>query len=420
MSSDKLMNGDLGVPGCMDRRSRVSPAVVKAASAVGVILGVSALVALALQNWQLKQQLSANDERFVSLEKKLEALTKDKSWEGYSRESADGVFSFEAQSDPGMHRRAKRAANSLTMPFGSCAQGPPGPPGRDGLTGSNGRDGMPGRDGLTGPPGSNGRDGLPGPSGSDGTDGRDGAVGPPGTPGPPGTCSRCNSTDNRPQMRDCNDVYKSCVTALCTSGVYTIQPDASSEPFQVYCEMEGGFGWTVIQKRFDGSVDFARDWQAYKNGFGALVGEFWLGNDKIHQISNATRYILRINLENWHSETRYADYDRFYIEDEAAKYRLHVGTYSGTAGDDGVQGLSVHDGREFSTYDQDNDDYSGVNCAVHHGSGGWWYKRCDSVNLNQPYKQGGGGTPVLGIEWYPWTAHRHSIKSSVMKIRPAP
>ena len=182
--------------------------------------------------------------------------------------------------------------------------------------------------------------------------------------------------------------------------------------------MEAGVGgWTVLQKRFDGSVDFARDWETYKNGFGALVGEFWLGNDKIYQVSCFRKYLLRIDLENWSSETVYAEYDSFYIEDEAAKYRLHVGAYSGTAGDGG-DGLSFHDGCRFSTHDQD---VSGYDCVASSGGrGGWWYEVCDLVNLNQPYKHGGGGDSGHGMQWHAWAAHRYSIKSSVMKIRPAP
>ncbi|XP_078571354.1 techylectin-5A-like [Branchiostoma floridae x Branchiostoma japonicum] len=389
MSTDKLMNGDLtlGGPVYADRRSRVRPAAVQTAFAAAVVLAVSALVTvLLLQNWQLKQLLSANDDRVVSLLEHnnqildriatLAVLTKDKSWEDNSRhvektESADGAFSPDIQSDPGMHHREKRAANSLTMPFGGCLQGPPG---------------------------------------RDGRDGRDGAVGPPGPPGPP-------EIPDPPKMKDCDDVYKAGHT---TSGLFTIQPDAAGASFRVYCEMEAGVGgWTVLQKRFDGSVDFAKDWTSYKIGFGALVGEFWLGNDKIYQISNEKVYLLRIDLENWSSETVYAEYDRFYIEDEAAKYRLHVGAYSGTAGDGG-RGLSYHDGHRFSTHDQDNDDISGRDCATDHGRAGWWYGGCDNVNLNQPYKHGGGGTDAYGIEWKAWAAHQYSIKSSVMKIRPAP
>jgi len=45
----------------------------------------------------------------------------------------------------------------------------------------------------------------------------------------------------------------------------------------VWCEFDGEHGWTVIQRRMDGSVDFYRGWQDYVDGFGDIYGEFWLG-----------------------------------------------------------------------------------------------------------------------------------------------
>uniref|UniRef100_A0A1X7SDK1 Fibrinogen C-terminal domain-containing protein n=1 Tax=Amphimedon queenslandica TaxID=400682 RepID=A0A1X7SDK1_AMPQE len=81
--------------------------------------------------------------------------------------------------------------------------------------------------------------------------------------------------------RDCKSLFEDSVT---TSGVYTVNPDGGT-PFEVYCDMEtDGDGWTVFQRRQDGSVDFYRNWTDYKNGFGDLTGEFWLGLSKVHRI----------------------------------------------------------------------------------------------------------------------------------------
>nr|CAD7609853.1 unnamed protein product [Timema genevievae] len=42
----------------------------------------------------------------------------------------------------------------------------------------------------------------------------------------------------------------------------------------------------VIQNRFEGTVDFYRGWQDYKYGFGNIGGEFWLGLEKLHLLTN--------------------------------------------------------------------------------------------------------------------------------------
>ena len=79
--------------------------------------------------------------------------------------------------------------------------------------------------------------------------------------------------------RDCKDAYDK---GYRKSGIYTLNPD-SGRSFQAYCTMRtDGGGWTVFQRRKDGSVNFLRNWSTYVKGFGNPDGEHWLGLEKIH------------------------------------------------------------------------------------------------------------------------------------------
>ena len=191
-----------------------------------------------------------------------------------------------------------------------------------------------------------------------------------------------------------------------------MNPDGRGS-FNVYCDMEtDGGGWTVFQRRQDGSVDFYRGWNDYKSGFGPLTAEFWLGNDKIHRLSAARPCSLRVELEDWNGVKAYAKYGNFNVSDQHAQYRLGVGSYSGTAGDS----LTYHNNMVFTTKDRDNDGWSSSNCAVSF-TGAWWYNGCHVSNLNGKYlgnTQGGG----KGVEWYRFRRDL-SLKFTEMKLRPA-
>ena len=117
-----------------------------------------------------------------------------------------------------------------------------------------------------------------------------------------------------------------------TSGVYTIDPDGLGA-FDVYCNQStAGGGWTVIQRRLDGSVDFNRTWCDYKHGFGDKNnGEYWLGLDKINRLTWRTKNKLRVDLEfNLTQEIDYpfAEYDLFAVESELKNYSLIIGGMS--------------------------------------------------------------------------------------------
>lgn len=213
------------------------------------------------------------------------------------------------------------------------------------------------------------------------------------------------------KARNCADLFKS---GERISGVYTINTDSSYAPFDVYCDQKtAGGGWTVIQKRLDGSVDFYRGWVDYKRGFGNLNGEFWLGLDKMHQLTKVGRNVIRIELEDIKGKTAYADYDMFAVASERAKYQLSLGTYSGTAGDS----FSFQRGAFFSTKDQDNDPDK-RHCAVTF-KGGFWYSFCRHANLNGLYQPGPHSSHADGMNWHDWKGDYYSAKRSEMKIRPA-
>ncbi|KAJ8019626.1 Angiopoietin-related protein 7 [Holothuria leucospilota] len=130
--------------------------------------------------------------------------------------------------------------------------------------------------------------------------------------------------------QDCVSVRDECSLSN-SSGAYLIKPDGLSDPFEVYCDNEDNLGgWTVILRRFDGSLTFNRNWEEYKNGFGFLHTEFWLGNDKIAFLTNQVVYELRIDMVIANGTSLYASFPLFRISDEWSQYKLVlVGAYDG-------------------------------------------------------------------------------------------
>ncbi|KAM8743647.1 tenascin-like isoform 2-T2 [Acanthopagrus schlegelii] len=208
--------------------------------------------------------------------------------------------------------------------------------------------------------------------------------------------------------RDCAQILLNGET---TSGLYTIYVGGEeSQPIQVYCDMttDGG-GWMVLLRRQNGKLEFYRNWKNYTAGFGNMNNEFWLGLSNLHKITNSGHYELRVDLRD-KGESAYAQYDKFTIAEPRTRYKLYIGAYSGTAGDS----MTYHQGRPFSTYDNDND-IAVTNCALSY-KGAFWYKNCHRVNLMGKY---GDTSHSKGINWFHWKGHEHSIEFAEMKIRPA-
>ncbi|KAL3858451.1 hypothetical protein ACJMK2_013042 [Sinanodonta woodiana] len=241
------------------------------------------------------------------------------------------------------------------------------------------------------------------------------------------TATKVESTTTLPSMkvdepqypRDCHDIYLKGGMQFLGDYYLMVKPTGATKPFKVLCKIFKNAGWTVIQRRMDGSVNFYRNWHDYKTGFGNQAGEFWLGNDNIYYLTNQGDMMLRVEMEEWSGRTNHANYDYFRIEDESDKYRLHVHGYHGIAGDSLTPHWMSHDGKQFSTMDNDNDDRYYDNCAKsYHGA--WWFNTCYESHLNGRYYTNGTHNNYFvrdGIQWN--TIHPHSsLKSVEMMIKP--
>ena len=192
-----------------------------------------------------------------------------------------------------------------------------------------------------------------------------------------------------------------------------------SGPNKVFCDMKtDGGGWTVIQRRQDGSVNFKRTWAEFKNGFGNLEGEHWLGNEYIHEMTfNGRDYDLRIDLTDWEGQERHATYSSFTVDNEQNKFRLSFEKYVGnqsTVGDS----LSYHKGHYFSTKDRDNDKATN-HCAWYYG--GFWHNSCQRAGLNNHFSNsssGYGSQKNDCMRWCSWHGWNYSLKTTKMMIRP--
>ena len=175
-------------------------------------------------------------------------------------------------------------------------------------------------------------------------------------------------------------------------------------------ETDGG-GWTVIQKRMDGSVDFDLNWADYVHGFGNISQEYWLGLSKLHRLANGTVSTeLRVDMKDQDGVFQYAKYSSFYIGGSSTDYTLHISGYSGPSevGDS----LDYHNGQKFSTKENDNDSDSGSCGAL--WLSGWWYNACHYCNLNGHY---GDDSFAKGIVWNTWKGYTYSLSFTEMKVR---
>ncbi|KAJ3605655.1 hypothetical protein NHX12_027700, partial [Muraenolepis orangiensis] len=89
--------------------------------------------------------------------------------------------------------------------------------------------------------------------------------------------ARLKGCTNGSRPRDCGDLYAG---GQHEDGIYSVFPVHRPAGFQEQCcegETTADFSSGVVfQRREDGSVNFFRAWDSYREGFGKITGEHWL------------------------------------------------------------------------------------------------------------------------------------------------
>ncbi|KAK4294309.1 hypothetical protein Pmani_033051 [Petrolisthes manimaculis] len=188
-----------------------------------------------------------------------------------------------------------------------------------------------------------------------------------------------HTTDESVRPRHCQDLLEAGDNGQGVRMVYPY-PERPDQGVDVYCDQttDGG-GWLVFQHRANDSnprENFYRPWAEYQAGFGNLTGEFWLGLDHLHALTNLSHQVLRVDLADNDGNRRWAKYSTFAVGPHRDKYRLTVSGYSGDAGDS----MGPHNGKVFTTYDEDNDGIGG-NCAERY-KGAFWHHTSDCYHTN--------------------------------------
>ena len=142
----------------------------------------------------------------------------------------------------------------------------------------------------------------------------------------------------------------------------------------------------TIQRRISNSVDFDRGWDDYVNGFGEVGGNYWMGLEKIHQLTTTRDVSLNIDVETYEGDPFTLTFETFLVGNAASNYAWNFTGYSQTSERLKRQVFTDnYKGMMFTTRDRDNDVRDRDNCATDiftGGGGGWWYYNCGHFSPN--------------------------------------
>ncbi|XP_059059920.1 protein scabrous-like [Achroia grisella] len=188
----------------------------------------------------------------------------------------------------------------------------------------------------------------------------------------------------QPVQREYEDLVsqlpKDCSNITGSDGKYLIRPGHA--PFDTWCSN----GSTLIQRRYNGSIEFNRKFAEYVHGFGDASAEYWLGLKSMNLLTADNCSSMRIDMIDIYGGAWYAEYEHFSVGNADTGFVLDVSGFKGNASD----AFEYQNHMEFSAIDRDRD-ISNTHCAGNY-EGGWWFSHCQHVNINGKYN--------LGLTWF--------------------
>jgi hypothetical protein len=169
-----------------------------------------------------------------------------------------------------------------------------------------------------------------------------------------------------PSFSQSNEKPSNCNNKEQINGIYSIY--LNSMQIKVYCQSNG---WIRIMNRVNSITnEFNRTIQEYKNGFGDLESNYWLGLGNIQYLTSQSsneRILLRIEFKSVYSDEYFIEYDNFKLIGN--DYELNIGKVTNG---NLIDLLTYQNGSKFTTFDQDNDMETKRNVAIEF-NGGWWH-----------------------------------------------
>ena len=210
-----------------------------------------------------------------------------------------------------------------------------------------------------------------------------------------------------PKFESCSDLKKD---SSDDDGLYTLWSNDQQKFIPTLCKFDSTGSYAVIQSRVRSKEDFnflAMKIGGYEDGFGNSENEFWLGLNRINEITES-KPTLKVILSNEKISQEHM-YKGFFVSNKRDGYRLNYDNYLNDGQDDPLslsKSAAFYDRRMRSMEDNHS-----LNCAL---SGSWWfhctwtegdngmfYKHVQS-NLNGAFTDETNPEFIMGNRWSSW------------------